>query len=39
VALDPGQRDRGIAAVNPMCLKPGEAQLVGEQIARVLRQL
>jgi len=39
VALDPGQRDRGIAAVNPMCLKPGEAQLLGEQIARVLRQL
>ena len=39
VALDPGQRDKGIAAVNPMCLKPGEAQAAGEQIARVLRQL
>ncbi len=39
VALDPAQRDKGIAAVNPMCLKPGEAQAAGEQIARVLRQL
>ena len=39
VALDPGQRDKGIVTVNPMCLKRGEAQVVGEQIARVLRQL
>ena len=38
VALDPGQRDKGIVTVNPMCLKPGEAQVVGEQIARVLRE-
>ena len=38
VALDPGQRDKCIVAVNPMCLKPGEAQRAGEQIARALRE-
>ena len=38
VALDPAQRDKGIVTVNPMCLKPGEAQVTGEQIARVLRE-
>ncbi|MCA3554764.1 aminotransferase class V-fold PLP-dependent enzyme [Aestuariivirga sp.] len=39
VALDPAQRDKGIVTVNPMCLKPGEAKLVGAQIAQLLRQL
>ena len=39
VALDPALRDKGMVTVNPMCLRPGEAQVVGEQIARVLRQL
>ena len=38
VALDPAQRDKGIVTVNPMCLKPGEAQVAAEQIARVLRE-
>ncbi len=38
VALDPGQRDRGIATVNPMCLKPGEAEIAGQAIARALRE-
>jgi len=36
IALDPAQRDRGIVTVNPMCLKPGEAELVGREIARAL---
>ncbi len=36
IALDPAQRDRGNATVNPMCLKPGEAEIVGREIARVL---
>ena len=38
VVLDPGQRDRGIATVNPMCLKPGEAETAGREIARALRE-
>ena len=36
IALDPAQRDRGIVTVNPMCLKPGEAELVGREVARAL---
>lgn len=36
IALDPALRDRGILVVNPMCLKPGEALIVGRQIARAL---
>lgn len=39
VALDPAQRDKGMVTVNPMCLRPGEAEVVGRQIARVLREL
>lgn len=39
VVLDPARRDQGIVTVNPMCLRPGEAQVAGEQIARVLREL
>lgn len=39
VVLDAARRDSAIVSVNPMCLRPGEAELVGEQIARVLRQL
>ena len=39
VALDPAQRDTGIVTVNPMCLKPGEAQVAAGQISRVLREL
>ena len=38
VALDPALRDKGIVIVNPMCLRPGDAELAGQQIARVLRQ-
>ncbi len=36
IALDPAARERGIVVVNPMCLKPGEAEIVGREIARVL---
>jgi D-glucosaminate-6-phosphate ammonia-lyase len=36
IALDPAARARGIVTVNPMCLKPGEAEIVGRAIARVL---
>jgi L-seryl-tRNA(Ser) seleniumtransferase len=32
VHLDPGQCDRGIVRVNPVCLKPGEAELVARAI-------
>ena len=39
IALDPGQRDLGIVTVNPMCLKPGEAKVIGREIARLLREL
>ena len=39
IALDPAQRDRGIVTVNPLCLKPGEAEVTGQQIARLLREL
>lgn len=37
IALDPAQRDRGIVTMNPMCLKPGEAEIVGREIARALK--
>jgi D-glucosaminate-6-phosphate ammonia-lyase len=37
IALDPAQRDKGIATVNPMCLKPGEAEIVGRETARALQ--
>lgn len=36
IALDPAHRDKGVVAVNPMCLKPGEAEIVGREIARAL---
>lgn len=39
LALDAGQRDRGILTVNPVCLRPGEAEVAGRQIARALREL
>jgi hypothetical protein len=39
IALDPAQRDKGVVTVNPMCLKPGEAEIVGREIARALREL
>ena len=39
IALDPAGRDRGTVTVNPMCLKPGEAEIVGRQIARALGDL
>lgn len=36
IMLDPANRDRGIVTVNPMCLRPGEADTVGRAIARAL---
>ena len=39
IALDPAGRDRGVVTVNPMCLRPGEADIVGRQIARALGEL
>ncbi|WP_421693211.1 aminotransferase class V-fold PLP-dependent enzyme [Aestuariivirga sp.] len=39
IALDPAQRDRSIVTVNPMCLGPGEAEIVGREIRRVLDEL
>jgi L-seryl-tRNA(Ser) seleniumtransferase len=36
IVLDPAARDRGVAIMNPMCLKPGEAKLVGDGIKRLL---
>ena len=36
IVLDPAARERGVAVVNPMCLKPGEAEIVGRRIAEVL---
>jgi L-seryl-tRNA(Ser) seleniumtransferase len=39
IALDPAGRDRGIVTVNPMCLKPGEAEIVGQAIAQALGEL
>jgi L-seryl-tRNA(Ser) seleniumtransferase len=36
IAVDPAARDRGVITVNPMCLKPGEAEIVGREIARAL---
>ena len=32
IAVDPALRDQNIIVVNPMCLKPGEAEIVGRQI-------
>jgi D-glucosaminate-6-phosphate ammonia-lyase len=37
IVLDPAQRDKGVATVNPMCLKPGEAEIAGREIAKALR--
>jgi L-seryl-tRNA(Ser) seleniumtransferase len=36
IALDPAGRERGVVTVNPMCLKPGEAEIVGRAIAAAL---
>lgn len=36
IVLDPFLRDRNMVSVNPMCLKPGEAAVVGQAIARAL---
>jgi L-seryl-tRNA(Ser) seleniumtransferase len=36
IVLDPVGRERGVVTMNPMCLKPGEAEIVGREIARVL---
>ena len=36
IAVDPAGRDRGVIIVNPMCLKPGEAEIVGQRIAHAL---
>ncbi len=37
IAIDPFLRDRNVAIVNPMCLKPGEAEIVGREIASALK--
>lgn len=39
IVLDPAQRDKGVAVVNPMCLKPGEAEIVGREIGRALAKI
>jgi D-glucosaminate-6-phosphate ammonia-lyase len=36
IAVDPGFRDRNMIVVNPLCLKPGEAETVGKAIAQAL---
>jgi L-seryl-tRNA(Ser) seleniumtransferase len=36
IVLDPASRDRGVVTVNPMCLRPGEAEIVGRAIAGAL---
>lgn len=36
IAVDPAGRDRGVVTVNPMCLRPGEAEIVGRRIALAL---
>lgn len=36
IAIDPAQRDRGIATINPMCLQPGEAEIVGRELSKAL---
>ncbi len=36
IAIDPFLRDRNVVIVNPMCLKPGEAQIVGRAIAAAI---
>ncbi len=36
IAVDPFLRDRNIVQVNPMCLKPGEAEIAGKAIARLI---
>ena len=36
IAVDPFLRDRNVVIVNPMCLKPGEARIVGQAIASTL---
>lgn len=38
IAVDPAQRDRGIVTVNPMCLRPGEAEAVGRALRQALEQ-
>jgi L-seryl-tRNA(Ser) seleniumtransferase len=39
IALDPAARDRNVVTVNPMCLKPGEAEVVGRVLSRALGEL
>lgn len=36
IAIDPFARDRNIVIINPMCLKTGEAGIVGREIMRAL---
>lgn len=36
IAIDPFLRDRNVVIVNPMCLKSGEAQIVGQAIATAI---
>lgn len=36
IAVDPHFRDRNLIVVNPMCLKPGEAEIVGKAIAQAI---
>jgi len=39
IALDPAARERGVVTVSPMCLKPGEAEIVAREIRRALSEL
>ena len=38
IVVDPVARERGVVTVNPMCLKPGEAEMTGREIARALAE-
>lgn len=38
IVVDPVARERGVVTVNPMCLKPGEAEMIGREIARALAE-
>lgn len=38
IVLDPAGRDQGLVTVNPMCLRPGEARIVGDAIRRALAE-
>ncbi|MFN4141099.1 hypothetical protein [Aestuariivirga sp.] len=39
IVVDPAERHRGVVTVNPMCLRTGEAEIVGREIRRALDDL